>query len=277
MPGDGPDPSKAIITGGAIGAGADILSSAANIAMGFSNRRWSERMANSAYQRQVADMKKAGLNPMLAIMKGGGADTPAAPRIEAGGSLGKLGQALSDRARFNAIERPLADAQSAKARAEEQLAVMSARVRESELPINEATAEKVRSAIALDLANTKVSLATAKNLEELKGRERFWSEIGEAGADIVKSIKAILRGEKLPGKGAGPFSFGNMPEVERAKRVVEGVKGAVRQAGDSAAGVVKGGVESAKKFREETIKRGQRAREWQEKQPKVRLPWMKEE
>jgi len=41
-------------------------------------RGFTEEMSSTAYQRQVADMTKAGINPMLAIMKGGGASTPSA-------------------------------------------------------------------------------------------------------------------------------------------------------------------------------------------------------
>ena len=72
-----------------------------NVAMNYNsaeaqaNRDWQEHMSSTAYQRAVEDMKKAGLNPILAFANGG-ASTP-------GGSAGTISGASMGLASSSAL------------------------------------------------------------------------------------------------------------------------------------------------------------------------------
>ena len=65
----------ASIVGGFLGNRGQRAANAANAQLAHNQMQFQERMSRTAYQRQVQDMKAAGINPMLSA-KMGGASTP---------------------------------------------------------------------------------------------------------------------------------------------------------------------------------------------------------
>lgn len=226
----------ASILGGFLSRGGQESANQQNAQMARDQMAFQERMSNTAYQRGMADMKAAGLNPILAYQRGG-ASTPGGALANMTNPDGAWSTALPGAVNSAlAVNRNAADVEKIKTdttksvsendlvkagvdKAKMDTATSAAQAANYQANTDKAKQETVNAVISNELL--KVGVGSAQSEARIKAAEAQAAEnygpgpLGQQGRTVEAVVQRVL---KAAGIGTGSPDMGiQTPRVPNAK------------------------------------------------------------
>ena len=196
-----PDPTSAIMGGAAVSGVGSLIGAGLNLYSAAQNRKWQEHMANTSWQRGVADMRAAGINPLFAAMRGG-APMPSSPPAQVN-SLGfdAVGPASSAAqaklARYKLVQAMnMTDEQIKAQQLENQLTT-------NEIERKDIVTQALKNEVGLSQAQIDQVNANKAKAEQMKPVYEFLGPVGTMLLDLVKDILGHGGTGAIPGPWSG--------------------------------------------------------------------------